>query len=99
VYFLNVELHSLHLNLLGSSGKTRNSIVPKTAGKTVLIGSLWAGTLTMPEVALHFGHWIIFLSNVPDHLLPLAFGTKACSAGDVPKVPKAWELSASVCSD
>ena len=38
-------------------------------------------------------------SNVPDHLLPLAFGTKACSAGDVPKVPKAWELSASVCSD
>jgi hypothetical protein len=29
----------------------------------------------------------IFLANVPDHLLPLAFGTKACSAGDVPKVP------------
>jgi len=29
-------------------------------------------------------------SNVPDHLLPLAFGTKACSAGDVPKVPQAW---------
>jgi len=28
-------------------------------------------------------------------LLPLVFGTKACSAGDVPKVPKAWELSAS----
>jgi len=38
------------------------------------------------------------LANVPDHLLPLAFGTKACSAGDVPKVPKAWELGASACS-
>jgi hypothetical protein len=36
-----------------------------------------------------------FLPNVPDHLLPLAFGTKACSAGDVPKVPKAWELGQS----
>ena len=45
-------------------------------------------------------HWlpvpVIDLSNVPDHLLPLAFGSKACSAGDVPKVPKAWELGASV---
>ena len=39
----------------------------------------------------------IFLANVPDHLLPPAFGTKGCSAADVPKVPKAWELSASVC--
>jgi len=38
---------------------------------------------------------IYFLPNVPDHLLPLAFGTKACSAGDVPKVPKAWELGES----
>jgi hypothetical protein len=43
---------------------------------------------------------VIFIlwTNVPDHLLPLAFGTKACAAGDVPKVPEAWELSASVCS-
>ncbi len=41
---------------------------------------------------------IIYFPNVPDHLLPLAFGTKACCAGDVPKVPKAWELGASVCS-
>jgi hypothetical protein len=94
VYFLNVELHSLHLNLLGSSGKTRNSIVPKTAGKTVLIGSLWAGTLTMPEVALHFGHWIIFLSNVRDDGSPPAFGMtparEAESAGGMTKVPKAW---------
>lgn len=31
-----------------------------------------------------------FLSNVPDHLL---FGTKACFAGDVPKLAKARELS------
>jgi hypothetical protein len=36
-----------------------------------------------------------FFPNVPNHLLPLAFGTKACAAGDVPKVPEAWELSAS----
>jgi len=27
----------------------------------------------------------LLLANVPDHLLPLAFGTKACSAGDVHK--------------
>jgi hypothetical protein len=41
---------------------------------------------------------VIFIlwTNVPDHLLPLAFGSKACAAGDVPKVPEAWELSASV---
>jgi hypothetical protein len=93
VYFLNVELHSLHLNLLGSSGKTRNSIVPKTAGKTVLIGSLWAGTLTMPEVALHFGHWIIFLSNVRDDGSPLGSGVtpaREAEAGGMPEVPKAW---------
>lgn len=37
-----------------------------------------------------------FLSNVPDHLLPIAFGTRACFAGDVPKVPKARELCDSV---
>jgi hypothetical protein len=94
VYFLNVELHSLHLNLLGSSGKTRNSIVPNTAGKTVLSGSLWAETLAMPEVALHLGHWIIFFSNVPDQVSPLAFGIRACFAGEMPKVPKAWGLAA-----
>ena len=38
---------------------------------------------------------IYFLANVPDDLLPLAFGTKGCSAADVPKVPKAWELGQS----
>ena len=32
------------------------------------------------------------MPNVRGHLLPLAFGTKGCSAADVPKVPKAWEL-------
>ncbi len=36
--------------------------------------------------------------NVGCHLLPLAFGTQACSAGDVPKVPKAWELGGQLCS-
>ena len=46
----------------------------------------------MPVVEMLPDTW----ANVTDHLLPLAFGTKACSAGDVPKVPKAWELSASV---
>jgi len=39
--------------------------------------------------------WICFWPNVPDDLLPLAFGTKACFAGDVPKVPQAWELGPS----
>jgi hypothetical protein len=30
------------------------------------------------------------LPNVPDDGSPLAFGTKGCSAADVPKVPQAW---------
>jgi len=38
---------------------------------------------------------VILFPNVPDDLLPLAFGTKACSAGDVTKVPQAWELGPS----
>ena len=38
---------------------------------------------------------LVMLANVPDDLLPLAFGTKACSAGDVQKVPKAWQLGPS----
>jgi hypothetical protein len=33
-----------------------------------------------------------FMHNVPDDLQPLAFGTNACSAGDAPKVPEAWQL-------
>ena len=37
-----------------------------------------------------------YFANVPDDLPPPASGTKACFAGDVPKVLKAWELSASV---
>jgi len=32
----------------------------------------------------------IFLANVRDDRSPLAFGTKGCSAADVPKVPQAW---------
>ena len=32
----------------------------------------------------------IFLANVRDDRSPPAFGTKGCSAADVPKVPKAW---------
>jgi len=32
----------------------------------------------------------VFLANVPDDRSPLAFGTKGCSAADVPKVPQAW---------
>jgi len=51
-----------------------------------------------PKIANDAARFFIFVANVPDHLLPLAFVTKACSAGDVPKVPKAWELSASACS-
>jgi hypothetical protein len=37
-------------------------------------------------------------ANVPDDLPPLAFGIRACSAGEMPKVPKAWWLGPSVCS-
>jgi len=46
------------------------------------------------------GKWIsrCFLANVQGHLPPLAFGTKACPAGDVPKVPKAWWLGEPSCS-
>jgi len=33
---------------------------------------------------------IYFLPNVPDHLLPLAFGADPAPAGSVTKVPKAW---------
>ena len=32
----------------------------------------------------------IILPNVPDDRSPPAFGTKGCSAADVPKVPQAW---------
>ena len=32
----------------------------------------------------------VFLANVPSDLSLLASGIRACSAGDVPKVPKAW---------
>ena len=39
------------------------------------------------------------MPNVRDDLLLLVFGTKACPAGDVPKVPfQAWRLGPSVCS-
>jgi len=38
---------------------------------------------------------MFLLPNVPDDLLPLAFGAKACSADDVPKVPQAWQLGQS----
>jgi len=41
----------------------------------------------------------IFLPNVRHHRTPLAFGTQACSAGDVPKVPQAWWFGAWLCSD
>jgi len=33
------------------------------------------------------------LPNVPGQVSPLAFGTKGCSAADVPKVPQAWGLA------
>jgi len=37
----------------------------------------------------------IGLPNVPDDLPPLAFGIRACPAGEMPKVPKAWWLGPS----
>jgi hypothetical protein len=36
-----------------------------------------------------------FVSNVPDHLSPLAFGAEGAQAASVTKVPKAWGLGAS----
>jgi len=32
----------------------------------------------------------IFSANVPDDRSPLAFGIRACPAGEMPKVPQAW---------
>jgi len=37
---------------------------------------------------------IVGLPNVPGQVSPLAFGIRACSAGEMPKVPKAWGLTA-----
>jgi hypothetical protein len=34
--------------------------------------------------------FIHIFANVPDHLLPLAFGADPAAAGCVTKVPKAW---------
>jgi hypothetical protein len=31
-----------------------------------------------------------FLANISDDLLTLAFGIRACSEGEMPKVPLAW---------
>ena len=38
----------------------------------------------------------IYFANVRDDLPPLAFGIRACSAGEMPKVPKAWGLGRSL---
>jgi len=35
------------------------------------------------------------LLNVPDHLLPLAFGAQPAKAGGTTEVPQAWELGES----
>ena len=37
-------------------------------------------------------------ANVPGQVSPLAFGIRGCSAAEMPKVPKAWGLTAPVCS-
>ena len=63
------------------------------ASETSILTGFWA----CPKAAILLPRGINS-ANVPDDLLPLAFGTKGCSAADVPKVPKAWELSASACS-
>jgi len=42
------------------------------------------------DYALHQAEGDVCFANVRGHLLPLAFGTKGCSAADVPKVPQAW---------
>jgi len=40
----------------------------------------------------------IYYANVGDQVSPPAFGIRACFAGEMPKVPKAWGLTASLCS-
>ena len=40
----------------------------------------------------------LLFANVRDEVSLLASGTKACSAGDVPEVPKAQGLTPSACS-
>ena len=40
----------------------------------------------------------IILLNVRCQVSPPASGTQACTAGDVPEVPKAWGLAARPCS-
>ena len=37
-----------------------------------------------------------FIGYVRDQVSPLDFGIRACSAGEMPKVPKAWGLTASL---
>jgi hypothetical protein len=71
------------------------SINPKmhNAGMKHLVGI--APPTAIPMMAATRRRDSIFLSNVPDHLPSLAFGTKGCSAADMPKVPKAWELGQS----
>ena len=44
-------------------------------------------------VVCHMPVNLYFSANVRDDLPPLAFGTQACSAGDVPKVPKGQGLA------
>jgi hypothetical protein len=43
---------------------------------------------------IDIGRRHIIKANVPGQVSPLAFGTKGCSAADVPKVPQAWGLAA-----
>jgi len=49
----------------------------------------------LPRVSLHRGSLlgIILWANVRGEVSPLAFGIRACSAGEMPKVPKAWGLA------
>jgi len=62
-------------------------------GKTITYRGLFGGTKIKRTRRDRISS--IHIPNVPDDLLPLAFGTKGCSAADVPKVPKAWELGQS----
>ena len=62
--------------------------------------ALWAGCRITPYSSAEIARFKmgcrrshIFLANVRGEVSLLAFGTKACPAGDVPKVPKGQGLA------
>lgn len=55
----------------------------EAAGRCISEADLWIAATARSQGD-------VIVTNVPDHLLPLAFGADPASAGSVTKVPKAW---------